>query len=100
MALNTTLNYKDKIEFDVTIQVTIDHFISWLRSPSEVLNGQRKHVIVASEPVSFHQYYKHLESKTLRLLQIIPADAKNRSKVKFTVKLFSTINFFLCREND
>ena len=44
MAVNTPLSFKD-----ITIQITIEHFISYLRDSSKVLNGQHRYVIVASE---------------------------------------------------
>ena len=70
----------------------MEHFICWLRDPSKVLNGQHKYVIVDSELVLviniIANALEHLERKTLRLLQIIPADKKIRSKVKFALKFF------------
>ena len=44
MAVNTPLSFKD-----ITIQMTIEHFIPYLRDSSKVLNGQHRYIIVASE---------------------------------------------------
>ena len=97
MAVNTPLSFKD-----ITIQITIEHFISYLRDSSKVLNGQHRYVIVASELMFpfiniITHHFRKSERKTL--LQIIPTNGKTRLKVEFVVTFFTTINLFFVGEH-